>query len=173
MKIEIDHTLPEIFGMPPKRTLDSVDEIVIHHTDGGGTWNGLKLWFIGKDCPNHALYKKFIALTHYYIDRSGKITEAYPLDTWLYHSCSGKRDKTTIGIELIHKTGDFTEEQYASLFYLINEYIPSVCKNIKVISSHDYRYLLYSKKTKECPSDWFDWARLKTENKLEFEVHHT
>jgi len=173
MNIEIDNELPTTFGMPPIRELDSIDEVVIHHTAGDGNWKGLKGWFLGKDNPRRAQYKKFVALTHYYIQKDGKIIEAYPLDTWLYHSCSGKRDKTTIGIELIHKTGDFTEEQYKSLFYLLFDFLPANCPNLKVISSHDYRYKKYSNITKDCPSDWFDWARLKAENKLDYEVHHT
>ena len=172
MEIKIDHSLMEMFGTPPSRKLEDVNEIVIHHTDGGGTNKSLFQWFKSKDCPNHELYKKFVALTHYYIQKDGEIVEAYPLDTWLFHSCSGQRDSKTIGIELIHKTGEFRPEQYESLFWLIFDHIPSVCPNIKVISSHDYRYNLYSKKTKNCPSQWFDWAKLKGANTKGFKVHY-
>lgn len=159
--------------MPPTRGLETIDEVVIHHTAGDGDWAGLVKWFLGKDNPRKDLYKKFIALTHYYIQKDGKIIEAYPLNTWLYHSCSGKRDKTTIGVELIHNTGEFSEDQYKSLFYLIFEYLPSVCPNLHTISSHDYRYKLYSNITKNCPSDYFNWARLKIENVQNYVINHT
>jgi len=171
MNIIKDTTMPDTFGKPPFRELSSVDEIVIHHTEGEGTWKGLLKWFLQANDKRKQMYEKYIALTHYYIQKDGKIIEAYPLDTWLYHSCSGKRDKTTVGIELFHLEGDFTDQQYASLFWLIFEYLPTICPNIKIVSSHDYRYKKYSNKTKQCPSRFFDWVRLKNANTKGWEVH--
>lgn len=170
--VEKDYILPETFGTPPKRTLESIDEIVIHHTAGDGNWRGLVKWFISETNERRKQYKKFIALTHYYIQKDGRMFEAYPLDTWLYHSCSGKRDKTTIGIELIHNTGDFTETQYEALFFLLFDYLPKLCPNIKTISSHDYRYKLYSNMTKNCPSQWFDWDKLTGANTKNYALHY-
>jgi N-acetyl-anhydromuramyl-L-alanine amidase AmpD len=166
-----DYSLMELFGRPPSRSLDDITEIVIHHTDGGGTNKSLFEWFKGKDCPNHALYRKFVALTHYFIQKDGAVTEAYPLDTWLYHSCSGVRDKTTIGIELIHKTGEFTQEQYAALLGLIFIDIAEKCPNIDTISSHDYRYLKYSGRSKGCPGKFFDWDIIEQNNQFNWIIN--
>ena len=172
MKIVKDYTLPDTFGMPPFRAVvenglsvptswNTIDEIVLHHTDGNGNWEGLKGWFI--DDPRNTrrhLYYDHIALTHYYIETNGRVIEAFPLEVWLYHSCSGKRDRTTVGIELVHRTGPFTKPQYDSLSELI-EYLCHALVNIKTISTHDYRYLKYSGKAKGCPSKDFDHNYLK------------
>lgn len=167
----VDHSLMEMFGTPPKRDLSEITEIVIHHTAGGGTNKSLFDWFKGDTCPNHDLYRRFIALTHYYIQKDGGVTEAYPLDVWLYHSCSGKRDKSTIGIELIHASGEFTVHQYASLLQLMMTTIPEQCPNISTISSHDFRYLKYSGKTKGCPSQFFDWDIIRQNNQFNWIIN--
>lgn len=168
--MKIDYSLMETFGRPPSRKFENITEIVIHHTAGGGTNKTLFEWFKSDDCPNHDLYRRYIALTHYYIQKDGEITEAYPLDTWLYHSCSGVRDERTIGIELIHNSGEFTSQQYKSLLDLIVD-LKDKCKNIKTISSHDYRYLKYSGKTKGCPSHWFDWELIRKNNQYNLEIN--
>jgi len=171
MNIDIDHSLMTMFGKPPSRKLENITEVVIHHTDGGGTNKSLFEWFKSDDCPNHGLYKKYVALTHYYIQKDGGVTEAYPLDTWLYHSCSGVRDERTIGIELIHKSGEFTLQQYASLLGLLFGHIHDQCPNITTISSHDYRYLKYSGKSKGCPSKFFDWDMIRNSNEFNWTIN--
>jgi N-acetyl-anhydromuramyl-L-alanine amidase AmpD len=171
MDITINRKLPEVFGVPPYRDLLDVNEIVIHHTAGDGNWKGLLSWFLKAEGARKELYQKAVALTHYYIEKDGNVIEAYPLTTWLYHSCSGKRDKFTIGIELIHKEGKFTDKQYAALCGLIFDYLPEKCPNIKTISSHDYRYLKYSGRSKGCPGKDFDWSIIKDNNRFGWEVN--
>ena len=154
-----DSDIVNAFVLPPKRDLKTVTEIVIHHTAGNGTWKGIKSWILGKNNERINQHKRFIGLTHYYIDKDGRINQAFPLDTWLYHSCSGKHDKVTAGIELVHGSGEFTAEQYNSLAELITR-IADTCP-IKTIVSHDYNYLHYSGKTKGCPGKDFNWEKLQ------------
>jgi hypothetical protein len=160
MIINNDNDLILKYGNPPSRQVDVVTEIVIHHTAGVGTWQGLKNWFTSDKCERKDQYKRFIGFTHYYIEKNGTVFQPFFLDSWMYHSCSGKHDKETIGIELIHSTGEFTDSQYTALTDLI-EYIYQSCP-IKTIVSHDYNYMHYSGRAKGCPSKWFNWNRLST-----------
>ena len=179
-----DNRFCQKYGFPPRRamghtpdmairnSLEMVDEIVIHHTDGDGTYQGLVHWMLSGGDGREKQYNNAVAVTNFYIDKGGLIYKLVPITRWTYHSCSGKRDKSTIGIELIHKSGDFTEAQYQSIIDLICE-LRIDCPNIKKISSHDYRYMKYSGKRKGCPGNDFDWEKLKGmlyENKFEFEV---
>ena len=156
--INFDSDVINRFGEPPKRDLKKVNEIVIHHTAGDGSWRGLKSWILGNNNERIEQHKKFIGLTHFYIDKDGKINQIYNNDTWTYHSCSGKHDKETIGIELVHGTGEFTDQQYSSLIELIK--LLKIDMPITKIVSHDYNYLKYSGRTKMCPSDFFRWEKL-------------
>ena len=180
-----DYRFCNKFGFPPRRafgitedaaiknSLLSIDEIVIHHTDGECTYEQLMKWMLSGGDGREKLYKNAVAITNFYIDRIGDIYKIVPLTKWTYHSCSGKRDKTTVGVELIHKYGMFTDAQYQSLIDLIYE-LRIDCPNIKIISSHDYRYMKYSGMKKGCPSENFDWEKLKRmlyENKFDFEVN--
>lgn len=158
--INMDKSLIDTFGNPPARPLDKVNEIVIHHTAGDGSWNGLKKWMLSESCERKEQFKKFIGLTHYYINKDGSVWQPFFLDTWLYHSCSGKHDKETIGIELVHSAGDFAESQYEALTGLI-EHITKQCPITRIVS-HDYNYKHYSGKAKGCPSAWFNWTELKS-----------
>jgi N-acetyl-anhydromuramyl-L-alanine amidase AmpD len=158
MKVNWDEELILKFGNPPERDLIKVNEIVIHHTAGDGSWRGLKQWFTADSCERKEQFKKFIGFTHYYIDKNGDVNQPFFLNTWMYHSCSAKHDKETVGIELIHAKGAFTEAQYEALANLV-ELIYNSCP-IDTIVSHDYNYMHYSGKSKGCPSAWFDWARL-------------
>jgi hypothetical protein len=153
------------------RNVNTIIEAVIHHTDGGGNVETLKNWMLNRERTDQ--YKKGIALFHYAIDKKGSIWEVAPLSRWFYHSSSGKHDEYTIGIELIHKSGQFTEKQYDSLFYLLFETFPKWCKNYNHIVSHDYNYNKYKSRTKNCPGPEFDWDRLKLEinkRKLNFKI---
>ena len=173
------------YGFPPRRaigitpnyaiksSLEAIDEIVIHHTDCNGSFERLMNWMLSGGDGRENQYKNSVAITNFYIDKAGNIFKIVPLTRWTYHSCSGSRDKKTVGIELIHKDGDFTEEQYESIIDLIYELMID-CPNIKRISSHDHRYMKYSGKRKGCPGNNFDWDKLKKmlyENKFSFEVN--
>lgn len=171
MKILTDYSLMKIFGIPPRRkkaltkksaitkSLNAVTEIVIHHTAGDGNWKGLLSWFTEGTNKRRNLYFKFIGFTHFYIEKSGEIFKAFPLTRWLYHSCSGKHDRFSIGIELIHRKGSFSDEQYSSLAWLIQELIKD-CPNVMQIVSHDYNYMTYSNDAKGCPGKEFDFDLL-------------
>lgn len=171
MNLNFDPDVILKWGSPPFRELKNIDEIVVHHTAGDGNWNGLKSWILGNNNEREKNHSRFIGLTHYYIDKSGDITQIYKNDAWSYHSCSGTHDKKTIGIELVHSTGKFTDKQYGALVELISS-ICQIC-TIKQIVSHDYNYMTFSKNTKGCPGKFFDWSRLKIElqkNKLDIAI---
>jgi hypothetical protein len=158
MIINNDNDLIDKYGTPPSRPLDKVTEIVIHHTAGDGNWKGLKQWFTSDTCERKDQFKKFIGFTQFYIEKSGVVYQPFSLESWMYHSCSGKHDKETIGIELIHDTDVFPEAQYTALADLV-EFIYNSCP-IDSIVSHDYNYMHFSGKAKGCPSTWFNWGRL-------------
>lgn len=140
-----------------KRTLDEIKEIVIHHTAGNGDWPILKNWMLNGERQKN--YKKGVGLFHFCIEKKGKIINSWPLDQPVFHSSCYLHDLETIGIEVIHKYGEFTQPQYDSLVRLCNLLI-SKC-DIKRITTHDYNYLKYSKKTKGCPGKMFKWAELE------------
>ncbi len=172
-----DYELCRVYGWPARRvdkiylgtdrniqeSLDSVEEIVVHHTDGGGNWQGLKGWYKNPGDPaKQGLFHRHIGFTHFYIERGGDIYKAFPLTRWMHHSCSGAYDRKTIGIELFHKTGPFTEMQYESLARVIEDTLQH-CSNIHRITGHDYNYMKYAGRAKGCPSSDFDWRRLQAD----------
>jgi hypothetical protein len=144
-------------GFP--RALKSITEFVVHHTAGRGVWAGLKKWMLGGERAEE--YKRAVALFHFAIDKDGAIYQVGRLNRWFYHSSSGRHDKLTIGCELIHYNGPFTEEQYQSLAYLIYEYLPTLCPGLHRIVGHDYNKNKYSGSRKGCPGPNFDWPRLE------------
>jgi len=155
-----------------KRTLDQINEVVIHHTAGTGNIETLKKWMLTGERKEQ--YMKGISLFHFAIDRDGKIWKAGPISRWWYHSCSGKHDRFTVGIENIHKTGPFTDAQYDALSWLLFEYMHHFCPDFSRIVSHDYNYNTYSNMKKGCPGPDFDWDRLEqemTKRSITFETH--
>lgn len=164
-----DYTLCHHYGFPPRRVFGSpkksmgkIKTIVIHHTAGMGNWRGLLTWFLDPGKRREGLFKRWIGFTHFYIERTGEVVKAFPLTRWMYHSCSGKADKETIGIELIHADGHFfTSDQYKSLADLIEFLVKEEGCDIKTVESHDYRYLTYSGKKKGCPGPAFQWDVLR------------
>lgn len=161
MNIARTYSIENIFGEPPYRDVKNVSEIVIHHTAGDGGWSALEKWMTSPTCERKEQYKKFVGLTHFYIEKNGRIVQIFDIGNWAYHSCSGKHDSKTIGIELCHTSGKFTDHQYTSLIELI-QHIYQTCP-IKTIVSHDYNYKVFSGKTKGCPGKEFDWNFLKAE----------
>ena len=160
-RIEQDYSVTQKWHTGWKRPLEQITEVVIHHTDGTGNIETLKRWMLGGE--RKAQYVKGISLFHFAIDRNGKIWKAGPLSRWWYHSCSGKYDRFTVGIEIIHKSGAFTDAQYENLFWMLFEYMPNFCTSYQRIVSHDYNYNTYSKIKKGCPGPDFDWKRLEAE----------
>lgn len=155
-----------------KRPLSRITEVVIHHTAGTGNIETLKKWMLGGERKDQ--YVKGISLFHFAVDRDGKIWKAGPISRWWYHSCSGKHDMYTVGIEHIHKSGPFTDAQYDSLFWILFEYMPHFCPSYNRIVSHDYNYNTYSNNKKGCPGPDFDWDRLENEMKkrnITFDTH--
>lgn len=171
-RIRQDYSITQKWHPGWKRPLEQVKEVVIHHTAGTGNIDTLKKWMLSGERKEQ--YTKGISLFHFAIDRDGKIWKAGPVSRWWYHSCSGKHDKVSIGIENIHKTGPFTDAQYENLFWLIFEYIPRICISYNRIVSHDYNYNTYSNMKKGCPGPDFDWVRLENEmmrRNINFETH--
>lgn len=171
-----DYEICDYYGFPPRRagaigmkdnlikkSLDMIDEVVLHHTDGRGTWDGLKLWYMNPGDPKKVKqFKNHVGgPTHFYVQRNGLIIKAVPLTRWVYHSCSGKRDKKTIAIEVFHKSPDkFMIEQVESVVEIIESLVDDELLNIKTISDHDYRYNKYSRKIKGCIGKQFNYNLL-------------
>jgi len=145
-------------GFPRKKK--NVKEIVIHGTAGGGSAKGLLSWMFRSGRKG---YKRGIALFHYIVDYDGEIYEIINPDNWVYHSSSGRHDKTTIGIELMNKKtdneGSYTSEQYASLDWLILHLMNNY--PIKNIVSHSYNIEKYSRAYKNCPGSKFKWGNVE------------
>lgn len=160
-RIKQDYSVTEKWHKGWARSPDSVTEVVIHHTDGIGNIETLKKWMLGGERKKQ--YVKGISLFHFAVDREGSIWKAGPVSRWWYHSCSGRHDRFTVGIENIHKTGPFTDAQYESLCWLLFEYMPHFCPSFCRIVSHDYNYSTYSNGKKGCPGPYFDWKRLESE----------
>lgn len=155
MNPTVDNALIKAFGNPPERLLNSITEIVVHHTEGETGWESLKSWMTSNSCENKNLYEEFVGLFHYCIEKTGEVYQTIPLESYVFHSCCGQHDKVTIGIELVQKDSPFTDAQYASLADLV-EQIYQICP-IKTLVSHDYNYMMYSNRSKGCPGRMFDW----------------
>lgn len=171
-RIQQDYSVTQKWHAGWKRPLDQITEVVIHHTAGKGSIDTLKKWMLNGERKDQ--YTKGISLFHFAISMDGEIWKAGPISRWWYHSCSGKHDRYTVGIENIHKSGAFTDEQYNNLFWLLFEYIPHFCPSYCRIVSHDYNYNTYNNMKKGCPGPDFDWDRLESEMKkrnITFETH--
>ncbi len=144
-----------------------VSEIVIHGTDGGGTYD----FVLRGDGVNRLgekfseTYKKGVALFHYLIEPGGDVIEIIDPERWVYHSTSGKHDELTIGIE-VQKNSNVrskpTQEQMFALVALCQMLIKRFPKIDRVVS-HDYNGLKYSARPpKPCPGafDWGEFERL-------------
>lgn len=172
-RVQQDYSVTQKWHPGWKRELDQITEVVIHHTAGTGNIETLKKWMLGGERKDQ--YIKGISLFHFAIGRDGKIWKAGPITRWWYHSCSGKHDRFTIGIENIHKSGPFTDEQYENLFWLLFDYLPNYCPSFNRIVSHDYNYNTYSKMKKGCPGQDFGWGRLESEmtrRNIGYETHN-
>lgn len=162
IEIVKDYSVTDKWHKGWSREMRDITEAVIHHTDGGGDIYTLKQWMLGGEFSSR--YKKGKGLFHYVIDREGRIWEVGPLSRWWYHSCSGKHDRSTVGIELIHKSGPYTDKQYEALSRLLFDYLPPDVQ-FSLIVGHDYNYKKYSNDTKGCPGPDFRWERLEEEMK--------
>ena len=162
MKINFDNSIIDRFGHGFPRALKSVNEIVIHHTAGDGGFRGLKKWMLSETCERKAQYEKHVGYTHYYIDKDGTVNQIMKNNEWAYHSSSGVHDSQTIGIEVVHKSGPFTDLQYHALIDLIWD-IKKECPITQIVS-HDYNYWTFSKGKKGCPSKDFDFSKLSKLN---------
>lgn len=141
------------------RSLKDIKEIVVHHTEGTGNWIGLRHWMLFQRSDRNKAYGNGIGLFQFCIEKEGAIINCWPLEIPVFHSSCYLHDKETIGIEIIHKYGEFTPKQYESLNFLIS-YLINVC-DIKRIVTHDYNYLKYSKNTKGCPGKFFKWFMIE------------
>jgi hypothetical protein len=171
-RIHQDYSVTQKWHDGWKRPLGQITEVVIHHTAGTGNIETLKKWMLGGERKDQ--YVKGISLFHFAIDKNGKIWKAGPISRWWYHSCSGRHDQFSVGIENIHKSGPFTDAQYENLFWMLFEYMPHFCPSYNRIVSHDYNYNTYSNMKKGCPGPDFDWDRLEremTRRNITFETH--
>lgn len=168
MKIHKDTSIREIWHRGFERDSDP-DTIVIHGTGGGGTYGYVARG--GDDSNTKRKYRRGVGLFHYLIERSGKIIEIIDPDRWTHHSHRGQRDKHTIGIELVNNrrnnSGDYTKDQYDSLFYLVFFYLMKKY-HISVIMSHKRSMIKYvpQKKPKDCPGPNFDWKKLEKQMRI-------
>ena len=158
-RIIVDYTVTDKWHKGFDRHLEDITEAVVHHTASEGTWEGLKNWMM--EGERAAEYKRGIALFHFVVEKDGSIVKLGPISKWWHHSSSGQHDKYSVGIELIHKEGAFTDEQYESLLWLVTEYLSFHCANYERIVSHKYNAKYYSDREKYCPGQYFDWERLK------------
>lgn len=146
-----------------KRKIEEITEVVIHGTPGK-TATGLLQWMIGGERGKS--YKKGQALFHFLIDKNGTIYQIAPINRFYFHSCSGKHDKLTIGIELLNpivgNEGDYSDLQYESLELLMFDALFTYCKNINRVVGHDYNYNTYKGIRKNCPGKNFDWKKTRT-----------
>lgn len=146
------------------RPLSQIDTLVIHHTEGG---DGIFEWMENPGEPYASSYRRGVGFTQFYNERNGKLSKLFPMSKWSIHSSAGRgiggwRDRKTLGVENVHYTGLFKQEQYESLAFLI-DYIKFHCPNLKKIVGHDHHYRTYSGGEKGCPSHWFDWNALDVE----------
>lgn len=163
-RIYQDYSVTQKWHTGWRRDFNEITEAVIHHTDGTGNIDSLKNWMLGGEFKD--LYRKGVSLFHFAIDREGAIWEAGPVSRWWYHSCSGKHDRFTVGIEIIHKDESFTGDQYRNLSWLLFEHLPRLCPSLTKIVSHDCNYHKYGYMMKGCPGPDFDWERLEKEMKM-------
>lgn len=147
----------------PVRKPVPITEVVVHGTGGAGTY----MFVLGGWRKEE--YKKSIALFHYLIELDEQIIEILDPDNFVFHSSSSWHDTTTIGIEIEnpHKfnDADYTDWQYEALGYLIFDKLIEKYPTINKIISHNMNAQIYSRKSKACPGDGFDWSKLEYEMK--------
>lgn len=158
MEIKKDFRVTEKWHKGFDREIDDITEVIVHHTDGEGTPGGLLDWMYNGEFSKW--YKKGIGLFHFCIGKNGSIIQLGDLDRWWWHSDSGSQDEHTIGIELIHKDGDFTPEQYEALSELIFDILMVSCP-IDSVVGHDHYYSKHYGHPKPCPTNFFEWERLE------------
>lgn len=161
MNINIDNIVRNKYHKGFTRKLSKPKEIVIHGTGGGYTLEWIRNGGRAEE------YYKGIALFHYLIERDGKIWEIIHPDRWVYHSSRGRADRKSIGIELenfsVTNQWDYSDAQYAALFWLSLDYLRTLYPTIDVIMSHKRAWQKVSngKRWKECPGPAFNWKRIE------------
>jgi len=138
------------------RGMSDTKEITVHATGGGSSAGALIAWLL---TPGQRK-KKADGLFHYCIDYNGDVYELIdPVEKWVYHSSTGKRDRATIGIEIMKKDvrneSEPTIQQYRSLLQLINTLLENI-DTINIICGHGRRKKRYGLNYKNCPGK-FDW----------------
>ena len=154
--ISIDNKIRNKWHKGFPRT-EFISEIVLHGTEGLSTYSYVL------NGGRKELYVKGVALFHYLIEVSGKVTEIISPDNYVFHSSSGQHDIKTIGIEIekAKNVNDMNEEQLVSLCGLI-EYLKIKYSSINTIATHDFNRKKYSNlDPKPCPGK-VDWTRLKS-----------
>ena len=140
-------------GFPRK---DPPNEIVLHGTAGGGTFEWMLRGARAKE------YENGLALFHYLIELDGQTIEIINPDNYVYHSSSRWHDKRTIGIELVNPDKNnaiaYNEFQYLALYDLLIELFERY--QIEYLTSHKRNAAEYSHRMKECPGN-FEWSRLE------------
>jgi N-acetyl-anhydromuramyl-L-alanine amidase AmpD len=172
MNINVDNIIRNKYHEGFTRKLAKPKEIIIHGTGGGYTLEWMR------NGGRAEQYYKGIGLFHYLIERDGKIWEIIHPDRWVYHSCRGRKDRKSIGIELenFSRTNqwDYSDAQYEALFWLSFDYLYKMYPKIDVIMSHKraWQKATKGKKYKECPGSGFDWKRVEAhmnENKFAYQ----
>lgn len=141
----------------------TIDKVIIHHTGGNTTVSALNTFLSnGSTSP------------HYIIDKEGYIIKMVQETRVAYHAGRAKwRGSTTIndssiGVEIVHRAGDYPEAQYTSVIALLGRiqaaHTTVVRRNIIGHSDVgvDATERLGRKATD--PGLSFDWQRLETNN---------
>ena len=161
VEIKKDHVVRNKFHRGFSRKWGKVKEIIIHGTGGGGT-----LEWVRSGGRAHQYYMG-VALFHYLIQEDGTIWEIIDPDRWVYHSCSGRKDRNRIGIEIVNRSrsnsAPYSDKQYESLYDLVFKYLMDRYPSINTIMSHKRAWQKASRgrRWKECPGPKFDWKRLE------------
>ena len=146
------------------RTINDINQIVIHGSGGGASSQALINWLL-TDEEHGKLLRQGEGLFHYTIDLNGDIYNILPADVWCYHSDAGLYDKRSIGIEMVNigveNSAGYTDEQYKAL----QDLIVTLCQDapsINSIVSHDAnRRMISNMGPKPCPGSLFDWMKIE------------
>jgi hypothetical protein len=95
-------------------TMNSIDNLVLHHTGGHGLQSTIKTLEASRDSEGTQY------ATHYVVDRDGKVYQIRPDSDILYHIGKSKRsdvvNANSLGVEIIGKDSfDFTPEQVVAV----------------------------------------------------------